>query len=240
MKIRCIIVDDNDLYRETIGEWIQQMPSLELVASYNNPLAAQPLLAQEDIPLMFLDIEMPHISGVEFVQTLVKQPVVVFITSHPEFALEGFEQDAADYLVKPFTQVRFIKAVNKAIDKVRLRRMRELPAELAADNFIFIQTDKQYLKVNFDEILYVEALKEYIKIKTEGESLISLVRMKSVIEQLPETLFLRVHRSFIVNISKITQITQEDITVNGTHIPIGDSYREEVREKVIKGKLLKR
>jgi DNA-binding LytR/AlgR family response regulator len=240
MKIRCIIVDDNDLYRETIGEWIQQMPSLDLVASYNNPLAAQPLLAQEDIPLMFLDIEMPHISGVEFVQTLVKQPVVVFITSHPEFALEGFEQDAADYLVKPFTQVRFIKAVNKAIDKVRLRRMRELPAELAADNFIFIQTDKQYLKVNFDEILYVEALKEYIKIKTEGESLISLVRMKSVIEQLPEILFLRVHRSFIVNISKITQITQEDIMVNGTHIPIGDSYREEVREKVIKGKLLKR
>lgn len=240
MKIRCIIVDDNDLYRETIGEWIQQMPSLDLVASYNNPLAAQPLLAQEDIPLMFLDIEMPHISGVEFVQTLVKQPVVVFITSHPEFALEGFEQDAADYLVKPFTQVHFIKAVNKAIDKVRLRRMRELPAELAADNFIFIQTDKQYLKVNFDEILYVEALKEYIKIKTEGESLISLVRMKSVIEQLPETLFLRVHRSFIVNISKITQITQEDIMVNGTNIPIGDSYREEVREKVIKGKLLKR
>jgi DNA-binding LytR/AlgR family response regulator len=130
--------------------------------------------------------------------------------------------------------------LNKAVDKVRWRRMREIPAELSADNFIFIQTDKQYLKVNFDEIVYVEALKEYIKIKTEGEALISLVRMKSVIEQLPENMFLRVHRSFIVNINKVSQITPEEVVVNGESIPIGDSYREDVREKIIKGKLLKR
>lgn len=240
MKIRCVIIDDNDLYRQTICEWISQIPSLELVASYTNPLEAQPLLAQEDIPLLFLDIEMPHISGLDFAQTLVKQPAIIFITSHPEFAVQGFDQDAADYLVKPFTHIRFIKAVNKAIDKIRLSKIREIPAELAKDNFIFVQTDKQYLKINFQDILYIEALKEYVKIQTEGESLISLVRIKSVLEQLPTYMFLRVHRSFIININRVSQITHEEIIIGSVHIPIGESYREIIREKIIKDKLLKR
>jgi two-component system, LytTR family, response regulator len=240
MKIRCVIIDDNDLYRQTISEWISQMPSLELVASYTNPLEAQPLLAQEDIPLLFLDIEMPNISGLDFAQTLVKQPAIIFITSHPEFAIQGFEQDAADYLVKPFTYVRFVKAVNKAIDKIRLSKMREIPIELVSDNFIFVQTDKQYLKVNFQDILYIEALKEYVKIQTEGDSLISLVRIKSVLEQLPSYMFLRVHRSFIVNINKVSQITHEEVFLGKISIPIGESYREIIREKVIKDNLLKR
>lgn len=240
MKIRCIIVDDNDFYRQSISSWIQQMPTLELVGSYSNALEAQSLLAQEDIPLIFLDIEMPNISGIDFVKTLVNQPIIIFITSHTEFALEGFELDAADYLVKPFTQIRFIKAVNKAIDKVRLRKMREIPAEESPDNFIFIQTDKQYLKIPFQKIVYIEALKEYIKIQTEDESLISLIRIKSVIEQLPPYMFIRVHRSFIINIHKVTQISHEEIMLGDKSIPIGDSYRDEIRDKIMKDKLLKR
>lgn len=240
MKIRCIIIDDNALYRQTVSDWIQQMPTLELVGSYTNPLEAQSLLAQEDIPLVFLDIEMPHISGIDFVKTLVNQPIIIFITSHTEFALQGFELDAADYLVKPFTQIRFIKAVNKAIDKVRLRKMREIPAEESVDNFIFIQTDKQYLKIPFQKIVYIEALKEYIKIQTEDEALISLIRIKSVMEQLPPYIFLRVHRSYIINIHKVTQITQEEIMLDENTIPIGDSYRDEIRDKIMKDKLLKR
>lgn len=240
MKIRCIIIDDNDLYRQTISNWIQQMPTLELVGSYTNPLEAQSLLAQEDIPLLFLDIEMPNISGIDFVKTLVKQPIVIFITSHTEFALEGFELDAADYLVKPFTQIRFIKAINKAIDKVRLRKIREIPAEESPDNFIFIQTDKQYLKIPFQKIVYIEALKEYVKIQTEDETLISLIRIKSVMDQLPPYMFLRVHRSYIINIHKVTQITHEEIMLDENPIPIGDSYRDEIRDKIMKDKLLKR
>ena len=200
--IRAIIVDDEPLAQEIIETYIQKMANIELVAKCDSALMANQILQSEAIDLMFLDIQIPQLTGIEFLKTLADPPCVIFTTAHPDYAVQGFELNADDYLLKPISFERFLKAVNKVSQKLTSRKQTEqengnLEAE---DDFMFVKADKKLVKVNFDDVLYVEGLKDYVIIRLESGRVITLQTMKSLEDKLPANKFIRIHRSYIVYI----------------------------------------
>lgn len=240
--IKAIIVDDEPLALEVLETYISQVPDVTLVKKCNNAFEANEALKQHDIDLMFLDIQMPQLSGVEFVKTLSNPPYVIFTTAYPDYAVEGFELNAVDYLLKPISLERFMKAVNKVSAKLQAKSTdKETEKPDASDDFFFVKADKKLVKVNFDDILYIEGLKDYVIIRLETGRVITLQTMKSLEDRLPTHKFKRIHRSFIVNIKRINAIlgNMVEITEAGKlkQLPIGKNYRDELLDMINENKL---
>lgn len=238
--IKTIIVDDEPLALDVLETYIEQMPNLELVKRCENAFEANEALANEKIDLIFLDIQMPQMTGIDFLKNITNPPLTIFTTAYPNFAVEGFELDAVDYLLKPISAERFMKAVNKA--SVRLGIQQEsAQTTLEEKDFFFVKADKKLIKVKYEEILYIEGLKDYVIIRMDKGRVITLQTMKSLEQKLPDRMFKRIHRSYIVSIDKIKAVMGNMIELmeNGQvkHIPIGKNYREELLEIVNKKRL---
>ncbi len=233
MSIKCMIVDDEQLARTLLEEYIKKLPQLELAAVCKNPLEAMDVLRHEEVDLMFLDIQMPELTGVEFLKAMHVKPVVIFTTAYSEYALEGYQLDVIDYLVKPFSFERFVKAVNKASELIRLKKLGESePPAKVKDDFIVVHADHKIYKIKLKDIKYIEGLKEYVSYFTEEKRIIALESLKKLEEILPADRFMRVHRSYIVPVDRIKTMEGNQLEIGGKMIPVGRSYREEVLKKI--------
>lgn len=243
MEINTLIVDDEPLALDVLETYIQRMPELKLVTRCANAFQANEALTSHEIDLMFLDIQMPQLTGIDFIKTLKNPPLVIFTTAFPNYAIEGFELDAVDYLLKPISADRFMKAANKAIEQIKLRQGKQAGAEGGVDEseFIFVKADKKYVKVRYDEIIYIEGLKDYVIIKLLTGRVITLQTMKSLEDKLPTKSFKRIHRSYIVNLDKINAIVGNMVEVlesgKSKHLPVGKNYRDDLLDMVQRNKL---
>lgn len=232
MIIKTIIVDDEPLALDIIESFVEKMPNLKLVARCDNAIEAMEVLKREEVDLMFLDIQMPQISGIDFLKSLRNPPAVVFATAFPDYALDGFELDAVDYLLKPISLDRFMKAVSKVSEIIQIRKQGTDTIEEIGDDYFFVKADKKLIKVNFTDILYIEGLKDYVIIRLEGSRIIALQTMKSLEEKLQTSHFRRVHRSYIVNLERIIALDGNSLEImeKGAvkNIPIGKNYRDEL------------
>ncbi len=231
-NIKCIIVDDEPLAIQLIEGHIEQVPGLELVASYKNALEAFESLKKEHVDLIFLDIHMPVLTGIDFVKSLHSPPGIIFTTAYRNYAAESYELNVIDYLIKPITFTRFFKAVAKFTNQYQ---QSVKPIEIAVKNevlndHIYVNSNKKHIKVEFEQILYVESIKDYVRIHTAEKSITTKDKISDFEKKLPAT-FLRVHRSFIVNTNKITAFTKQDIEINEQEIPIGRSYKETILKR---------
>jgi DNA-binding LytR/AlgR family response regulator len=228
--IRCIALDDEALALDLLEDNISRVPFLELVKKCKSAFEAMEILRQEPVDLVFLDIQMPDLSGIQFLKSLQKKPLVIFTTAYEKYALEGFELDVVDYLLKPFSFDRFLKAVNKASEYLELAnkgRMDGVQNEIrTTHDFIFVKADYKLVKIDFKDILFIEGLKDYIKIFIGDKPVITLMSMKLIEDKLPAGEFVRVHRSFIVSLKKIRFIQRNFIQVGEREIPISENYRD--------------
>jgi len=238
MKINCIIIDDEPLARKGLREYIQDVDFLELVGEFDNPLKATECFEDQKIELMFLDIHMPKLTGIEFLRSLQHPPQVIFTTAYPQYAVEGFDLNVVDYLVKPISFERFLKSVMKA--KEVLSRQPASTSQSSADDYVFIKADNKLVKIFYHEILFVEALQNYVTIYTANKKYITYLTFKSVEESLPAEQFIRVHKSYLVSAAKIESIEGNCIRIGQHEIPISRSIKDEVMEKLLKGRFLKR
>ncbi len=226
--IKCLIIDDEPLAREVIKTHLSQIPELALIATFDNPIAATEMLQSEPIDLIFLDIEMPLLSGIEFIKTTKKIPKVIFTTAYRKYAIESYELEVVDYLLKPIAFSRFFKAINKykSLTQLPVSTMPSAP-EIVLNNHIYVNANKKYIKIEFDEILYIESMKDYIKIHLLDKNVVTKDAISNFEFKLPNK-FLRIHRSFIVNTQKLTAFTKVDVEINDIELPIGSSYKETV------------
>jgi len=231
MKIKCIVVDDEPLAQRILEKYIAALSSLELVKKCNNALEAMSFLHQHQVDLMFLDIKMPELTGIEFLKTLTHPPQIIITTAYSEYALEGYEYSVTDYLLKPFSFERFLKAVNKVMVKTgEIRHIPSTPNDATVNDFIFLKADKISHKILFSEIRYIEGCGNYIKVFTTNKMLMVAETMTALEKKLPPKSFLRTHKSYIVSITKIDQIEGNMIRVGNKSIPIGKMYKMRVNE----------
>jgi len=239
--IKTLIVDDEPLAIDILETYVSQISKLELVGKCSNAIEANEMLQDNDIDLMFLDIQMPQITGIDFLKSLKNPPLVVFTTAYSEYAVEGFELDALDYLLKPISMDRFLKAVNKAEEKLGERAANNAVPEFQNETYFFVKADKKLIKVNFDDIIYIEGLKDYVILRQDATRVITLQTMKSLEARLPSTQFKRIHRSFIVNTKKIQAVVGNMVEVQEKgqtkNLPIGKIYRDELLAMVNDKKL---
>jgi DNA-binding LytR/AlgR family response regulator len=236
-KINCIIVDDEPLAQELLEFYVQRVPFLNLVGKCNDAFTAMQLVQDQPVDLIFLDIEMPDLNGIEMLRTKRDLPRVIFTTAYPNYAVEGFTLNAIDYLLKPIPFERFVQAVNKAQEQIGAKRD---PAPAAAigtgaagdPQFIFVKSDTQLLKVYLQDVLYIEGLGDYVKIHTKGKVIVTLQTLKNLAGKLPAERFIRVHRSFIVALDKIDSINGQTIFIGTHQVPIGNLYRDSFFEIV--------
>ncbi|MGB4843241.1 MAG: LytTR family DNA-binding domain-containing protein [Ferruginibacter sp.] len=238
--INCIIIDDEPLARSGLKEYVADIDFFNLLGVFDNPLAATEILGTGEVQLLFLDIQMPKITGLDFFKTLKNPPVVVFTTAYPQYALEGFEVNALDYLVKPISFDRFLKAALKAKEFFGLRQNEKGEAVEEIKDYFFIKADNSLVKIFYADILFVEALQNYVTVYTTEKKYISYLTFKSVEEYLPSEGFIKVHKSFIISASKVDRIEGNEIRIGQHHIPISRSLKDEVMEKLLSGKFLKR
>ncbi len=233
--MNCIAIDDEPLALNIISEYCSRISFINLIGTFTNPYDAIKLLNTKEIDLIFLDIHMPKIDGIEFLKLLYNPPLVIFATAYKEYAYQGFESDAVDFLAKPFTFDRFAKSVNKAVQFIKLRNRADLINEdklKISCGFIMVKVEYSTIRVNLDDILYIEGLKDYVKIYTGGSPILTKTTMKNIIDKLPSDRFLRVHKSFIVSVDKINRIENSRIIIEDQHIPIGESFRVSFFEMV--------
>lgn len=238
MRITCVIIDDEPLARKGLKEYITDVDFLEIIGEFDSPLKATELISSGEVQLLFLDIQMPRITGLDFFKSLQHPPPVIFTTAYPQYALEGFEVNALDYLVKPFTFERFLKAALKAKEFYEIRETNNSGGKTS--DYFFIKADNKLVKIFFDELLYVEALQNYVTIHTPSKKYMTYLTFKAVEEYLPPDKFLKVHKSYIVAASKIDSIEGNDIRIGQQHIPISRNQKDEVMEKLLKNRFLKR
>jgi DNA-binding LytR/AlgR family response regulator len=241
MNINCIIIDDEPIARTGLKEYIADIDFLNLAGEFDNPLGATELIGAGEVQLIFLDIQMPKITGLDFFKTLKNPPAVIFTTAYPQYALDGFEVNALDYLVKPISFDRFLKAAMKAKEYYEVRQENKIAGgEGGNSEYFFIKADNRLVKILFDDILFVEALQNYVTIHTNSKKYISYLTFKSVEDYLPANRFIKVHKSYIVAASRIDSIDGNEIRIGEHRIPISRSLKDEVTEKLLKGKFLKR
>lgn len=234
-KIKCLVIDDERLARDYIKNYISKIPELELLGDFNSPLKAMELIKSGEVDLLFLDIQMPDITGVDFMKSLVHKPEVIFTTAYQEYALEGFNLSAVDYLLKPFSFERFFQAVNKVFDKLENKTTSDHTAQdqvLAettfADTYLTIRADRKFYKINFDDIKYIEGQKAYVSFHTNKKRITALASLKELEESLPKDKFIRIHKSYIVAIREILSLEGNTIEVNNMDLPVGKMYKDEV------------
>ena len=239
MIIKCLIVDDEQLARKLLEGYVDKIPNLENIKSCKSSLEAINYLQTENIDLMFLDIQMPDLTGIEFLKTLKTKPVVIFTTAYKEYALEGYELDVIDYMLKPISFERFLQGVNKAHEQLVLRKaaltnqstISNYPKTEAKD-YIQLNADHKIHKIRFKEILYIEGLKEYVTFYTTDKKIIVLKSLKELENTLPENQFLRVHKSYIVNKEKAKTLYGNQLEIEDKKIPIGKMYAKQVKQKL--------
>ncbi len=234
--LKCVIVDDEPLARECIAGYVAKVDYLKLVGNVSNPLELTQLLNEQPADLVFLDIQTPILNGIDYLKMTPNPPMVIITTAYPSFALDGFQLDVIDYLLKPITFDRFFKAVNKAND---YHNLLAAPTPVQSDYF-FIKCDSKYERIYFRDILYVQALENYVNIYTMKKKYLTLLNLKSVEENLDKNSFIRVHKSYIVSIDKIDAIENNDILIQSSRIPVSRNYREEVIERVVNKRLWKK
>lgn len=231
MKLRTIAIDDEPLALRLVSDYVSKTPFLELVGAFDNPLDAVDFLSSNGADLIFVDIQMPDLTGIEFARSLESAPKIIFTTAYEKYALEGFKLNAIDYLLKPFSYEEFLKAAQKARKQTELEN--GIPQSIEANNqFLFLKSEYKIRRINFNDILYIEGLKDYIKVYTVGEDkpVLSLSSMKALEQKLPEDKFMRVHRSFIVNLERIEVIERSRIIFGKTYIPVSDQYKDKFQE----------
>jgi two-component system, LytTR family, response regulator LytT len=232
MIIRTIAIDDEPLALQLVTGYIQKTPFLELAGSFDNPLDAGEFLDREPVDLIFLDIQMPHLLGTEFARMVGENTKIIFTTAYSQYALQGYKLDVVDYLLKPFDYEEFLTAVNKA----RKRINAELPTRKteieANDDYLFLKSEYKIRRINFNDIIYIEGLKDYIKVyvKNEEKPVMSLSTLKAIEEKLPAERFMRVHRSFIVNLRQVNSIERGRIIFGKIYVPVSDQYKEKFQE----------
>ncbi len=226
--IRCITIDDEPLALKQIASYIEKTPFLELVTACDSAIEALDVLQKEDVDLMFVDINMPDLSGMDFVKSLNNPPKVIFTTAYSEYAVEGFKVDAIDYLLKPISYSDFLKSANKAKQWFSLKETTATEEIKTDKEFLFIKSEYKIVRINYNDIKYIEGMREYVRIHLDGSKpIMSLLSIKSLEVQLPKNKFMRVHRSFLVNLSKITTIERQRIIFdNDVYIPISEQYKE--------------
>jgi two-component system, LytTR family, response regulator len=227
-KIRCIIIEDEPLAAKTLSDYISQVPFLELQGSFKDAILATDYLRDNSTDLMFLDIHLPKLKGMAFLKTLTNPPAVIITTAYHQYAVEGFNLNVTDYLLKPYEFERFLVAVNKVKTARGDKQLHGDTQELR--DFIFLNVQKKKVKILFSEIIYIESQKEYIKIVTTRKEYISKLSTHEIEAMLPEQSFKRIHRSFIISISKIDSYTADAVEVNGISIPVGRGYREVIEK----------
>jgi DNA-binding LytR/AlgR family response regulator len=234
--MNCIIVDDEPLALDLLEDFIGRIPFLNLLAICKNGFEAATAIRNNKVDLIFLDIQMPDITGIQLFQSLTLKPQVIFTTAYHEYAIEGFNLDATDYLLKPFSFERFLKSVNKAYDLFQLKTKNGIADPSAQEkSYIFLKEGTSTVKVILSDILYLESLKDYIKIHTPQKTFITLMPLKTMAEKLPHDKFMRVHRSYIIAFSKIDSIQRNRIVIGENWIPIGEQYKEAFFKSIEKG-----
>jgi DNA-binding LytR/AlgR family response regulator len=236
-KLRCLVVDDEELARTLLDNYIGRLPHLELAGKCKDPFEAASALREEPTDILFLDIQMPGLTGIEFLRTLQKKPLVIFTTAYADYALEGYTLDAADYLLKPFSFERFLQAVNKAAELLRLREGEaatgNVTGEAVADKgYLLVKSEHKVHRLKYEDILYIESMREYVAYHTPQGRILSLSSLKSLEEDLPADRFIRIHKSYIVAIDKIATLEGNLLHVGTARLPIGANYREGVMERV--------
>jgi DNA-binding LytR/AlgR family response regulator len=236
-KINCLVVDDEPPALDVLKKYIESIPSLDLVGICGNAVEALAIIQQQPIDILFLDIQMPQILGTDFIRTLINPPKIIFTTAYRKYAVEGFDLDAVDYLLKPISFERFLKAVNKIL-KTSLKQTSYPDGVSAGENetnntHIHFRADRKILKVAMADILYFESLKDYIKVVTKTKTILTKHSISSLEENLPDKEFIRIHRSYIIAVDKIEYFTNEMVGIGKHELPISRMYRHEV-EKVLK------
>lgn len=242
MNINCVIVEDEPLARNLLVEYVKKVPSLNLIEACSSPIVALEVLRKNPVDLLFLDVQMPELTGISLLKVLQKRPLVVLTTAYSEYALQGYELDVVDYLLKPITFERFLRAVDKVTQRLEPKpssaSMTEKPqAGITEQPFVFVKDGTKLVKVVFDDILYVEGLKDYVTIHTKNQKIVSLQRLKALEEQLPVDKFIRIHNSFIVALKAIDVVHKNNIQVASVQLPIGETYKKSFRDFIEKNKM---
>jgi DNA-binding LytR/AlgR family response regulator len=235
-KLSCIIVDDEPVARKILHEFVEQVPFMDLQGKFENATKAEAFLKNNAVDMIFLDIEMPKVSGLQFLQKMHIESMVILTTAFPQYALEGYELDIIDYLLKPFALSRFLKAVQKAKDFYQLKNM---GIGTLLPSYIFIKSEKRIEKIELNDILYAESVGNYVSVFTKDKRIIAYLTMKSLESQLPPNDFIKIHQSYLVNASKIDAIEGNEIKVGSRSLPMSRNYREMVM-KIVHRRLLKR
>ncbi len=241
-KINCLIVDDEEPARNLVENYINRLPQLQLVGKCSNPFEAMQVLQENEVDLMFLDIQMPELTGVEFLKTLTQKPLVIFTTAYKEYALEGFQLDVVDYLLKPFRFERFLQAINKAGKLLKPDNTESnnhtstslpfQPTEEKQKNYILVKSEFKVFRIFYKDILYIESMKEYVTYHTVKGKTLSLGSLKKLEQELPSELFMRIHKSYIANTRYISALEGNMVHIKEKKLPIGTSYREEVLKRI--------
>ncbi|MGE0771561.1 MAG: LytR/AlgR family response regulator transcription factor [Cyclobacteriaceae bacterium] len=232
MNLNCLIVDDEPLARNLLSEYVKKVPYLTLVDTCSDALKAMEVLRNTEIDVLFLDIQMPELTGINFLKTLQQKPLVILTTAYSQYALESYDLDVVDYLLKPITFERFLKAVDKASQ----RSAQGPPAPVRVEDksnsgdFVFVKDGTRLVKVKLDDILYVEGLKDYVTIHTRQQKVVSLQRLKVLEEQLPPSRFIRIHNSFIVALAAIDAVHKNEVQIGSAMLPISDSYKKSFKD----------
>jgi DNA-binding LytR/AlgR family response regulator len=241
MKLNCVIVDDEPLASEGLAKYVEVIDYLDLTAIAQNPVELNKILDKKQIHLIFLDIQMPYMTGVEFLKVKTGLPMVILTTAYPHYALESFQFDVIDYLLKPITFNRFFKATSKARDYYELKNQKTEKQKLPSEpDFLFIKCENKYEKIHIEEILFVQALQNYVVLYTAKSKYMTLLPLKTVEDYLDPNLFLRVHKSYLVAVSKIESIDTSEIIIQNHRVPLSRNYRDQAIEKIVHARLLKK
>lgn len=231
--MKCIIVDDEPLAIEILESYVARIEELELTGTFRNAIAAFTFVQQNPVDLIFLDIEMPKLSGIDFLKTLNHHPKVIITTAYRDYAIEGFELEVVDYLLKPIPFERFLRSVGKVLSH-RVETSPTVPTPVAQDSYIYFKVDKKMVKTKIADILYIESIKDYVKVRTTEKEIITQQKISYLDESLPRAQFLRIHRSFIVNTDHIDAYTATDVEISKFKVPIGRNYKNDVMKALSK------
>lgn len=233
MKIKCIIIDDEPLAAEVIENYLKEFSNVEHVGSFTNPLEALELIESGEIEAVFIDINMPKMNGLEFIRSIEAKPSFVITTAYREYAVESYDLDVLDYLVKPIPFNRFLKSINKLSLKFNADRSIENAHDSAEKSFIFLKVDKKLVRIKYDDIHFIESLKDYIKVFTSEGDFLAHKSLTSITEELPKSKFLRIHRSFTVSLDKIEALEGNSVLLKGKRIPIGRKYVNHAKDVIL-------
>lgn len=233
MSVKCIIIDDEPLAIEILESYVAKVEQLQLVGTFRNAISAFTFLQQHSVDLIFLDIQMPKLSGIDFLKTLKQPPKVIFTTAFRDYALQGFELEIVDYLLKPIPFDRFLRAVAKVLHQPA-NLSTGVKQDVPSDNYVYFKVDKKMIKTKMADVLYIESIKDYVKVKTPDKEIVTQQKISYLEESLPREQFLRIHRSFIVNLEKIDAYSATDVEIGKHSIPIGRNYKNDVMKILAK------